>query len=1217
MAWTDEQLAAMQKNSGNLLVSAGAGSGKTAVLIERIIGIITDEAQPVDVDELLVLTYTNAAAAEMRRRLMLALRARLEDDPENVHLNRQLVLVQRARIMTLHSFCLDMLREYGYLLDIDPKSRIANEGELAILREQTLEQVFELAYAEENSGLKLLLAHYSRGIGDDIIRRLVLRLVDFARSMPDVEDWLAGLARPYRGQPQVWLDYFAECMRVDAVELLDMAMAVESLAERSEGLEKYLPVLRQDRAGLMQAAEVLWRGDMPGFLQRLAAAEFGRLPALRARDGYDAAVKEKLGVLRKQLKEARAAMLQSAMPLINGTLAAENESVRPLAEALSALALVYHQAWQAAKKRRRMLEFADLEHYALALLRDDALGVAGRMQESFFEIMVDEYQDVNEVQETILQLLTNGSNRFMVGDIKQSIYRFRLAEPGLFLHKAAAYGAADGGRRIDLNRNFRSQGNILDGVNFVFSRLMSGGNLEIVYDDTAMLRCGRTEPERRQNELLILDCGALRGGAAADDDTAAEGTADANWLEDMQTAELEANLIAARIRQELAEGRQPGEIVVLLRSVRTWSPIFGQVFRLHDIPCYADGTEQFLSLPEVQTVCNLLAVLDNPRQDIPLAALLHSPLVGLKLAELADLHILDRACLYDGLKQSHDARSVRLLLRLDVWRQKSRELGMAELLEYLYNDTALPELLGGLAGGALRRRSLNVIARLAAEYDAAGGVGVGGFLRFVEAAGKETGRVADAGGDGDFVRIMSIHKSKGLEFPVVFIAGLGTRFNEEDFRQDILLHRSLGLGMRRVDLDRRCKYPTFGYNIIARKSRWEALAESLRILYVAMTRAEDKLYLVGSVKSAAAFGRMLAALPEERDSDAVPAGFLEKNRNFLAWVSAALLLHSDAGLLRHLAGWQGMTAAELPGAGSGWRVELVDRLQRPVAADGQTAFDLDEWLGDPAADAAPEIAAMLQREYPQAELARLPVKWSVSALQRLEALPVGEAADEAAAAAEAAEDFAEELAAAGHADGYPGGKTPAWYAEYGTLVHKMLEQADLSVLRGGADAAEHLADISRRVSEGFAADVAAVVRPQDVARFFASELGRRLLALPQDAPVLREQRFIAGLTLAELAELDADVAGRLAAASGLQAGEHTGEILFMQGVIDLTFREDDGWVLVDYKSGGNDTKSDDDIRRQYALQLAVYRSAMHKALGSRVKAGYIYFTANDRTVRIF
>ncbi len=1210
MAWTDEQLAAMQKNSGNLLVSAGAGSGKTAVLIERIMGIITDEAQPVDVDDLLVLTYTNAAAAEMRRRLMMALRGRLDDDQDNAHLNRQLVLVQRARIMTLHSFCLDMLREYGYALDIDPKSRIGNEGELAILRDQTLEQVFEQAYGEENSGLKLLLAHYSRGIGDDIIRGLVLRLVDFARSMPDVEGWLSGLAGPYRGEPTVWLEHFAACLRADTVELLDMALAVKNLAERSNGLEKYLPVLRQDRARLMQAAEALWHGDMPGFLRQLAAAEFGRLPALRAKDGYDAAAKEKLTVLRKQLKESRTAMLHSAMPLINGTLDAENESIRPLAEALSDLALAYHRAWQQAKKRRRLLEFADLEHYALMLLHDEQLGVAGRLREHFFEIMVDEYQDINEVQETILQLLTNGSNRFMVGDIKQSIYRFRLAEPGLFLHKAAAYGATDGGRRIDLNRNFRSQGNILDGVNFVFSRLMSGGDLEIVYDEAAMLRCGRPDLERRQNELLIADRQALRGAVGPADEPvdAPEGATDAAWLEDMQTAELEANLIAVKIRQEMAAGRRPGDIVVLLRAVRTWSPILGKVLRMHDIPCYADGFDEFLSLPEVQTVWNLLAVLDNPRQDIPLAATLHSSLVGLKLAELADLHILDRACLYDGLKKSHDARLVRFLVRLDGWRQKSRELSMADLLEYLYNDTALPELLGGLAGGALRRRNLSVIARLAAEYDTGGGGGVGGFLRFLEVAGKEAGRVAEAGSDGDFVRIMSIHKSKGLEFPVVFIAGMGTAFNEEDFRRDILLHRELGLGMRRVDLAKRCKYPTFGYNIIARKSRWEALAESLRILYVAMTRAEEKLYLVGSVTSADALGRRLAALPEERDSGAVPAGFLEKNRNFLDWVCAALLLHGNAGLLRDLAGWQGLVGDALPGAASDWHIELVDRLDRPVTADGQTAFDLAGWLGEPSA-AAPEIGTALRRVYPQAELARLPAKWSVSALQRLEPLPAGEEAAEQEAAAVVAEEFAGDIAA--------GGRTLDWYAEYGRLVHKLLEQADLSALRAGADPAEHLDGLLRQLAGGFADDVAAAVCPADLARFFSSELGRRLLVLSGDAPVLREQRFIASLSLGELADLDADTAARLAAASGLQPGDHAGAQLFLQGVVDLAFWEDDGWVLVDYKSGANAGKSDADIRRQYALQLAVYRSALHKATGWQVTAGYIYFTANGRTVRIF
>lgn len=1235
MAWTNEQLAAMQKNSGNLLVAAGAGSGKTAVLIERIMGIITDLAQPVDVDRLLVLTYTNAAAAEMRNRLTTALRQRLsdsEDEAEAAHLTHQLVLLQRAKIMTIHAFCLDLLREYGYALELDAKSRIGSEGELTLLRERTLEEVFEAAYNEPQSGLRLLLQHYSRGLGDDNIKELVLRLVTFGESMPDIEGWLAGLATAYRqGQADDWQAYFAECLRDELAELAQICQAAAALAEYS-GLLPYLGLLQAEAAELARASALAAAGNLPDSLTALAELEFKRLPAIRNKDLLDSDAKDRVQLLRKQVKDGCASLLREAAPLLNGGLAEELQSLAPLAEALVNLALAYYQAWQQAKRRRRLLEFADLEHYALALLRDEQLGVAASLRQHFFEILVDEYQDINEVQESLLELLSNGDNRFMVGDIKQSIYRFRLAEPGLFLRRFAAYGQGDGGRRIDLNRNFRSQGAVLAGVNFVFSRLMCGGNLEICYDEAAMLHCGRPELPQEPVELLIIDKNAVRGALAAEEpDTDEDGDGLGNWLEDMQAAEMEANLLAQKIREQQAQGRALSDMVILLRAVRSWAPVFSQILRAQDIPCAADGFDDFLSLPEVQVVHSLLAVLDNPRQDIPLAAVLHSPLVGLSLAELADLRILCKSlppefahpCLYDGLLQSHDGRLLAFAQRLQDWRRRSLELGAAELLEYLYNATALPELLGSLPGGGLRRGSLRELQRLAGEYDAAGGVGLGRFLQFL-AAGSQ--RQQQAVGSLEAVRLMTIHKSKGLEFPVVFVAGLGTAFNEDDFRRDILLHRNLGLGMRRVDLPGRRKYPTFGFNMITRKARWESLAESLRLLYVAMTRAEHKLFMVGTVGSWESLSQTLASLagPEYGEAGPVTAGFLAKHRNFLSWLCGALLTHPQADLLRRMSGLtRGALAAD--GESGFWRFELVESLPRPAGAEQAAApvFDFAAWLAEEPELPREPVERALAREYPGAELARLPVKWSVTAFKRLLPLPEGDAAAEEAAA-RLADEYAENLAQA------ESGRSLEWYAAYGSLIHSLLQKADLAQVRqllGGAEferavvaayLQELLAELAAGCADQTVPQAAARSLPR-LAEFFSGPLGRRMLAAGR---VLREQRFIAGLSLAELAGLDAQAAAGLFAQltegrPELNPQQFAQETVFLQGVLDLAFWEDDGWVLVDYKSGGNRGKSAEQVREQYGLQLTIYRWALAKATGQPVKEGYIYFTVNGRNVRLF
>ena len=1212
MAWTEEQLAAMTKNSGNLLVAAGAGSGKTAVLIERVLGIITDESEPVDVDNLLILTYTNAAAAEMRQRLVKALRGRLNEQPDNAYLNRQLVLMQRSKIMTIHSFCLDLLKEYGYMIGLDPKTRIGSEGELGILQDRVLDEVFEAAYNDETSGLKPLLAHYCRGIGDENLRALVLRLITFGQSMPDTAAWLDGLAEVYRqGRADKWLSYFAACLQSELNEYAELLRAAHRLAAMSDGLDKYLPLLADEAEGLAALAQRAVEGDdLPQTLRLLAGFEFKRMPAVRAKDGVDEEAKNRVQQLRKQVKEGVADLLRESLTVQHSELAAELAGLEPLASALVRLAGDYYRAWQQAKKRVKLWEFADLEHYALQLLQDEKLGVGEVLRQRFYEILVDEYQDINEVQETLLSLLAGDDNRFMVGDIKQSIYRFRLAEPTLFMGKFAAYGQGDGGKRIDLNKNFRSQADVLAGVNFVFSQLMTGGNLEIVYDEAAMLHCGREELAKTPCELLIIDKQAVQGQAAADD----EGiNATDDWLSEAQTAELEAHLLAKKMLAEHEAGRPWSDMVVLLRAVKTWAPVISRVLTERGVPSLTDGREEFLSLAEVQVVCSLLAVLDNPRQDIALAAVLHSPLVGLKLADLADLRLLiDRKsgeCLYDGLKKSHDSRLVAFLAHLDDWRQKSREKGVYELLEYIYNATALPELLGSIVGGKMRRRNLAEIERLALEYDQNGGMGLARFLRFLEAAGKRLGQ-QDKAEETDAVRLMTIHKSKGLEFPLVFVAGLNTAFNEGDFRQDILLHRTLGLGMRLVEPDKRRKFPTFGFNIITRKARWESLAEALRVLYVAMTRAESKLVLVGTVASAEKLGRLLGTVPETEK--ALNSGFLLQNRAFLPWVSAALLRHKDGGLLRKLAGWQGLPAAEICGAEGGWNIELVQRLNRPNVTGGAAFFDYAEWLAqDTAADTA-EIKDLLARQYPAAELAQLPIKWSATAFKRLEAETAEEELpDKAALMGDVQDEFAAELAR-------KTGRTLAWYAEFGKLTHALLEKADLAALNRGEDAAAHLAGLLGTLAGDYAEDVAAVVQTEILAEFFDGELGRRLLAAAENGrAVLREQRFIANVMLAELIGMDKAAAANLAKATGVDIVANADEGLFFQGVIDLAFAEEDGWVLVDYKSGSNARKTDDMVRAEYGLQLAVYQQAAAQALRQPVKEGYIYFTANGRAVKMF
>lgn len=1213
MAWTKEQLAAMQKNTGNLLVAAGAGSGKTAVLIERVLGIITDAATPVDVDNLLIVTFTNAAAAQMRSRLVAALRQKLDADPQNALIPRQIVLMQRAHITTIHSFCLDLLKEHGYLLGLDAKSRIGSEGELALLKERTMDDVFEAAYANDASGLKQLLAHYSRTLGDDSLRALVLNLLDFARSMPNVEAWLAGVAAVYQNRDaSLWLNYFAACLADDLAEL---AVQANALAEMSQAVPQYKPVIQTEAAAIADVDALAHSADtvdLPGLLAALDAIKFDRLPAVSSKSNVDPADKERVKAARDRLKKAVAQLQQDARPVLTGAYLAELDALAPLAQALVNLTLNFHRAWQAAKRRARLWEFSDLEHYALDLLQNDEFGVAADLRSRFYEVLVDEYQDVNRVQEALLAAVSRDDNRFIVGDIKQSIYRFRLAEPGLFMEKFAAYGAGQGGTRIDLNRNFRSQPWVLAGVNFIFSRLMRGGSTEILYDEAARLYPGRDDMHCEPCELLIIDKAAVQDNLA---DTTEDNDDTTNLLADMHTYEMEGRVLAGRILAERAAGRSFGDMVILLRAVKTAAPIITRELAAQGIPCVTDSQEDFINLPEVQTVMNLLAVLDNPHQDIPLAALLHSPLVALSLADLAELRLPgQKISLYDGLMQTHRPDLLQFLLKLDDWRQKSRELGVADLLDYIYNATALPDLMAALPGGALRRRHLDDILRLAAEYDESGGLGLARFLRFLQAAGRRQASSANQTAP-DAVRLMTIHKSKGLEFPVVFVAGLGSRLNEDDFKRDILLHRTLGLGMRRVDLPARRKYLTFGYNVIMRCSRWENIAEALRILYVALTRAEHRLVLLGTC-NVADLAKKLAALSSGGD---VPAGFLAANRSFLPMIAAALLSHPDAAPLRDLAGLPAASCSD-SGVCGRWQINIIRGLAQQQQAQAVPTFDFDAWLAQNDTTAPSTAIAAALAPGAHLKLSHLPVKWSATSLDKLRPLSEPDETERAAGSSlnidRDPDEFAEDLANAASAPAHPAD----WYAAYGSFTHALLERVSLADIAAGSSPADELAKIVSAIAPQYPADVVAVVDTSRLAQLFNTPLFARLLtAVRLGAPVLREQRFCAALSVAELKELDAGAWGKLAAATGLDLSALPDEQLFFQGVIDLAFWDEasGGWLLVDYKTGAHRTLSNSAVAQKYAWQLSLYRHALARATRQPVAGGCILFTTGARTVRIF
>ena len=1004
--WTDEQWQAIAARGDHLLVAAAAGSGKTAVLVERIIRTVSDEARPIDIDRLLVATFTNAAAAEMRHRLRDALEKALTAKPQSRHLRKQLALVGRASITTLHSFCLDVVRRYVHVTELDPAFRIANETEAALLRGEALEAVFEERYslAAEIDPFWQLADRFGGERGDDALMKLVDRLYDFSRSHPFPELWLQEAAAAFRlgGEAGAaagaagasaavppdhpWLASLAADAKLELEAIAAGLRSALDLSLSPDGPSAYADNLRADAEGVERLLEALNRGDWPA-LQETAASglggAFGRLKPQKKGDTANEAVVERVKKLRKDAKDRLDALIEQLLTRSLDEYAAECRALAPLMDELVQLVLDYEEAFRRAKTAKGLVDFGDLEHACLHILRDPSstpdrllpTAAAIGYREQFEEVYVDEYQDTNAVQETILRLVSRGEaeagagspseaaspgNRFMVGDVKQSIYRFRLAEPGLFLRKYKTYRpfaeaardiAAGGGVRIDLARNFRSRQEVVDAVNFVFRQTMHEEAAELDYDERAELVRGASYPEPDPThgadaEALLLN---RTGGSAA---SGVEGEAgEETEAADADAAELEGRAIALRILEligaagkpamavfdKAAGGMRPAsfrDVVILLRADKAWAPTFLEQLRAHGIPAHAELGGGYFEAVEVETALSLLQTIDNPLQDIPLAAALRSPVFGFTAEELARVRIAGGRgrSFYEAVGAVASGRAeapavlrektARFVSTLETWRTAARQGSLSDLILRLYRETGYFDFVGGLPGGEQRQANLRALYDRARQYEATSFRGLFRFLRFIERlrdSGSDLAPARALGEAEDVVRIMSIHKSKGLEFPIVFVAGLGKSFNRGDEREPFLIHKELGFGPRWVDPELGTSYPTLPQLAIKRRLRAEALAEEMRVLYVALTRAKEKLILVGSTKELPkklADWNALAALPGTK----LPAHAIRRGSCFLDWLVPALLRHPAADKLREAYELDAPPAESRVADGSRWRL---------------------------------------------------------------------------------------------------------------------------------------------------------------------------------------------------------------------------------------------------------------------------------------------------------
>ncbi len=1288
MKWTADQQQAIDAPrpgslpSQTLLVAAAAGSGKTAVLVERIIQRLQDKERPLSIRELLVVTFTKAAAAEMSARIGAKL-AETFDETGDPYLEEQLRVLPSAHISTLHSFCQWVIRSYFYRLDIDPSFRIGNEGELTLLKAEVMDAVFRQAYKANGYHIFDLADMFGDARSDVKLQAQILRLYNFAMAQSDPMGWLDRCQAMYEdavGKPLLetaWGQGLWQDQQEALAEILAAQEEFRLLTERPDGPTPWQDNVQNVQYLLdgLQAAKT-WQA-MHEAVKAISGHSFkafrkaGQLKKDLANGVVDEGVTMRAETLGKAVKSGLEALAKGPFTVDEGLFQEQLKEQIPIVQGLVGLTKAFADAFAAAKRDGGLLDFSDLEHLCLQLLstRDEngnmvPSEVALELRDQFKEVMVDEYQDTNGVQEAIVNLVSRKDNRFYVGDVKQSIYRFRMADPTLFLAKYKTYdrdlNAVE--RRIDLAKNFRSDANILRFTNFVFRQIMTEAAAELTYGDEEALYPGREVEDAPDSwvggpvELHLLEVATedddedgeggageslayggaaggavdagLAGGSPAGDaaDAGANGAGSVgNAVAQPSNDEREIAFIIEKLLELKAEGATVQDkdgsfrpmrwrdVVILLRSVATKASRMVEALRAAGIPAYAEENTGYFGAIEIKLMLSLLQVIDNPEQDLPMAAVLGSPFVGMNADELGRLRQSGTGSLWSLLPAfaaaEHNESLAAFVAQFERWRTFSRRRSVSELIRRIYEDMNYVEYVSAMPNGLVRRANVEALYDRARQYEAGNFRGLFRFLRFLESlqdAGQDLGVATTVSEADDVVRIMSIHKSKGLEFPVVFLASMQKKFNSRDLTETMLLHKDGGIGLKGYYPEYRVLYGALPWLYARGLSDLAAKAEEERILYVAMTRARDKLYLTGYVKNFASLCEKEAAPAMAVAKGELPKSLITSAVSYLDWLIMSLSRHIDGNVIRVNSGVEDGELADIGDKNCRFTVTVHDGMAYvpPTGATGETAAllkavrDLAPVQAEPLPD---DIVARFGFKYDYPGAVRTAAKISVSEIKRrfaerdeeAERLTVDQ--DELPMVAESVVPFEVgsvrgEAAEAAPSDGPFAVKPLALQHEedlcregaaWGTLMHEAMQWLPVKAYTKASLKAE----LDRLAVDGyFTPEERARLHEGMLLSFFTSPLGKRMLAAPQTA---KEWPF-----------------SMLYDANRVYDHVETGEKLFLQGIIDTAFREDDGWVLVDYKT--DRVANGDELRKRYASQLTIYREALATLTGEPVKETYIY-----------
>ena len=1259
--WTPEQESAIMspKDSSlgaqTLLVAAAAGSGKTAVLVERIITRLKDMENPLSVQELMVVTFTKAAAAEMSARIGVALAKAMESTDDKVlqaRLERQLNLLPSAHISTLHSFCQWVIRSYFYKLDIPPTARIGNEAEMALLKQEVLENLLKEAYEHNAYSIFDLSDFFSDDKSDAGLQDKVLSLYEFAMSQSNSDGWMRHAVEPYEAAQNqdlrdtlwgraMWDEQQAEINRIaDRIELM------EPLLESPVGPKKWDKVYQEQLAALAQLKGAQTWSDMVDVCRNLdtfTKASFTSLGKALEKGEVDGALADEFKSLGSQNKDSLKGMKNGLFHIDEAVLQQQFKDQYPLIHNLVELTIAFHKAYDEAKKEQGIMDFSDLEHLCLALLVEPGTEdnpnpseVALELQDTFKEIMVDEYQDTNGVQETIINLISKRDNRFYVGDVKQAIYSFRMADSSLFMNKYNTYGLMNDAieRRIDLAKNFRSHENILTTTNFIFYQIMTQEAAELDYGEKESLIPGRIVEDAPSDwvggavELHLLDTSDTNHSDEIDGDSETVG-------DEPENNERELDFIIQKIKElhdsrkqvQNADGSfrhiQWRDFAVLRRSLAGWGTRAVAAMRQAGIPAVVNERDGYFEAQEIQLLLSLLQIIDNPEQDLPMAAVLHSGLVGLDANELGALRLTGDGSLWSVMpayaEQVQDNRLLQFIAHIERWRTLSRRHGVADLLWNIYETLDYVNYVGAMPNGLVRRANVMALYERAKGFESSGFRGLFRFLRFVESLRDSNQDMAVANvvtEADDVVRLMTIHKSKGLEFPVVFLSGVQKKFNTMDFNSPLLVDKNGGIGLKGYYPDIRVSYPSMPW-LYCKSIKSDAMkAEEQRILYVALTRARDKLFLTGyinkEIKKEKGVGAYIkhAALTQ---TQALGADLIKIGNSYLHWLLIAFARHLDGGApLRNIIELEGETNFDLLDRQCQVKVEIHDG---SLYGDLDYKADVDETtintvrtLGKVNDVALPEeIVQRFAFTYPNLVAAKTTAKISVSELKRrfaerdAEAVSATEVSmqQQSVSSGDATDDTTDEAAVVDTsvpaisetelADSVFGRKPLAIAAadeivtgaQWGTLMHEAMQW--LPVKKYTQQSITDMLD-SLRADGKFSDEERSLLSDRSLYGFFNSDLGQRLIASKR---VERELPF-----------------SMLFDGNRVYPDVETGERLFLQGIIDTAFVEDNQWVLVDYKT--DRVKSGDELIRRYKIQMDLYKEALETLTDMSVKASYFY-----------